>query len=960
MKPAASRRAILFYIRGDLKAYDTRLSPYLNRVEALVLRHTQIIQKARDFGSLDKPCSKRSPRSVPRREIAMMTGDEHEQAEATAPPQVAVAPGKKHTFACVRCSDRKVKCDRQDPCNACVRHNAPCIFRQPKPPRRRRAAFKDEPADVLKRYEALLRANGIDPDQHVDLHDSADGESAQHGSAKGDSPSVLANRTIQEAVSSSKIAPTSRPAESRQAFWPQILQDQSGRTKFVDNSLWNRIAQEIRDGGENLDEDASDSEEESPEDNEVLQQDFVSVFSHSSPIAAPIHPDPDTIRRLWKIYETNVNPQFKFLHVPTFEQALEKAIANLDRIPRGFEALLFSIYSTAVLSMPPEDCKEEFGVSHGSLLHKYVTATQNALLRAKFMSTTSLVVVQALLHHLISVRTTYEPRAVWNFTGLVLRIAEGMGMRMDGTRLGLPPFETEMRRRMWWQLSVHDFRCAEMCGQAKFRSADVDLGQPEIPTNCDDSDLHPAMTSMPILRTDCATEMLWVMFRTELSGFARGQVARMKKAGIPNDVSPEEFLIMDDLEHKDRLVEQVKDLMETKYLRYCDPTQPLHLFTLLATRAALKLMRFTCHHPRRWAYLTNVPEEEKELCWDLGISVLDYYITMQTNPTLRCFRWNVSYFIQWHIVIHTLDTLRATPARKDADKAWTSIHAIYEHNSHLLLNTNRPVFMAIGNLCLKAVEAKESACEKEGRKKPVWPGYVDKLRQQREAARKRRDVVLAERRRAGMAGLDINRSPEMGVEQARHQDVQVDERGAQYQAHHKEAGNGLVSTTYGSAAAATHQSNSGSIPSWSGTNAYSMPSTSTTTSQMYQDPQQIPYQSIPNAYSTNQFYFQDPSIPYTSTNQTYTDLLDTDLKMTEATIFPTMMTGGYDFDSDMMLAQGSSLDTPGGGVVDWTRWDEFFGGGGWKAGGPNAGRAVGMESGGAGDGGDGIDRRGLR
>ena len=75
----------------------------------------------------------------------------------------------KPTSACVRCSERKVRCDKKIPCDTCVRHSVQCIFRAPKQSRKRRelAKFKSE-NERLKRYEALLRENGIDPNKVID------------------------------------------------------------------------------------------------------------------------------------------------------------------------------------------------------------------------------------------------------------------------------------------------------------------------------------------------------------------------------------------------------------------------------------------------------------------------------------------------------------------------------------------------------------------------------------------------------------------------------------------------------------------------------------------------------------------------------------------------------------------------------------------------------------------------
>jgi hypothetical protein len=67
------------------------------------------------------------------------------------------------TFSCVRCAERKVKCDRQKPCGACVKHNVDCVFQVSKPPRKKAKRVKVQVlADRLNQYEALLQRHGID------------------------------------------------------------------------------------------------------------------------------------------------------------------------------------------------------------------------------------------------------------------------------------------------------------------------------------------------------------------------------------------------------------------------------------------------------------------------------------------------------------------------------------------------------------------------------------------------------------------------------------------------------------------------------------------------------------------------------------------------------------------------------------------------------------------------------
>ena len=73
------------------------------------------------------------------------------------------------TYSCIRCADRKVKCDRQRPCSACVKHNVDCVFNPSPPARKKRDRAKHQIlADRLRHYEALLQEQGIEPSRLPD------------------------------------------------------------------------------------------------------------------------------------------------------------------------------------------------------------------------------------------------------------------------------------------------------------------------------------------------------------------------------------------------------------------------------------------------------------------------------------------------------------------------------------------------------------------------------------------------------------------------------------------------------------------------------------------------------------------------------------------------------------------------------------------------------------------------
>ena len=477
-------------------------------------------------------------------------------------------------------------------------------------------------------------------------------------------------------------------------------------------------------------------------DSEISDNDFSYVLGSKSSIT-PSHPPPEFIYQLWQTFIDRVNPLTKVIHVPTLQHAIDKAVADMQHIPKGFEALMFAIYSTAVVSLTNEECEEMLGETRAALLPRYTAATKGALYRARFMSSTSIVVIQALLLHLLSIRDSYEPRAVWSLTGVAIRIAEGMGMGLDGTLLGLSPFEIEIRRRIWWQIKMHDFRAAELSGQSKMRHLDVSETTPKHPTNVNDSELYPAMSQPPVGSTK-PTEMIWCMFRSDLASFAATQKSKAQSLAKTGATS-EEYSAVDDVAMKDDFIKLLIDMIETKYLRFCDPSLPLQLMTLLGARITTNLMTFRSHHPRRWANLDQVPESEQRLVWSTVIQLLEQYSMLQSNPQLRPFAWNVPYFIQWEAVIHVLDTLRVKPTHIDANRAWKLIDALYENNSEILLSTNRPIFVVVGNVCLKAFDVRPIGSNQANRPPSGPPAYITKLREQRESATARRELSLSRR-----------------------------------------------------------------------------------------------------------------------------------------------------------------------------------------------------------------------
>lgn len=82
---------------------------------------------------------------------------------------------------------------------------------------------------------------------------------------------------------------------------------------------------------------------------------FVLGYRSADVDLRPLHPLPSQIPYMWQVYQENVDPIVKILHVPTVEILVKETRKNLDSLTPGNEALMFAIYFAAITSMDEED-----------------------------------------------------------------------------------------------------------------------------------------------------------------------------------------------------------------------------------------------------------------------------------------------------------------------------------------------------------------------------------------------------------------------------------------------------------------------------------------------------------------------------------------------------------------------------------------------------------------------------
>ena len=148
----------------------------------------------------------------------------------------------------------------------------------------------------------------------------------------------------------------------------------------------------------------SEEDDDSPEmaKNEPNHQAECLLFGQPAPVNLhSSHPQPLQIFKLWQTCLDNVNPLVKLFHAPTVQQMILEASGNLDKLSTSTEALMFAIYLCATMSLSEEECKSMMGKSRAAIVLRFANAAQQALVNAKVLQSSNMVVLQAFTLFLV-------------------------------------------------------------------------------------------------------------------------------------------------------------------------------------------------------------------------------------------------------------------------------------------------------------------------------------------------------------------------------------------------------------------------------------------------------------------------------------------------------------------------------------------------------------------------------
>jgi hypothetical protein len=339
-------------------------------------------------------------------------------------------------------------------------------------------------------------------------------------------------------------------------------------------------------------------------------------------------------------------------------------------------------------------------------------------------------------------RINFDAQTLWTLSGVAFRIAQRIGLHREDKTGAFTPFELELRRRLWRQLMILDHTSCELAGSSPNYSMLSRAWDAPLPLNVNDSDLDPDMAELPPER-EGATEMIFCALRCEFSSFflhiSRGTSTAYDTFSTPSHSIESSIAV------KDGVINELQQKLEQKFLRFCDPLNPLHSLTCrlrqwtcveitltihaaIAARAAICGMRLRAHHPRQYPDGgASLPQSEKDMLFSLSLQIMQYDSLAYTNKSLQGYHWHIIVYFQWHALIYLLSELRSRKMGDEADKGWDQIEDSFHHHPEIIGDRDYALYSAVRLLALKSWEDREAEF-RELRIPLQTPEFITKLR----------------------------------------------------------------------------------------------------------------------------------------------------------------------------------------------------------------------------------------
>jgi hypothetical protein len=274
---------------------------------------------------------------------------------------------------------------------------------------------------------------------------------------------------------------------------------------------------------------------------------------------------------------------------------------------------------------------------------RYRLGTEQALGQANFLTNPDITLLQALAIYLNVLQYTGETKTAWVLAGVLVRAAVSMKLHLDDSKFGnISPFDTQIRRRLWWQICLIDSK-SDNSQLFAFKLSES-MFETEKPTNTDDANLDPTMSQVP-LHSQGWSDMSVFLLRCEIWTLSR------------------QFQSIPDINQKREVFKRKENRIYETYLSHLDTTQPIQAFMGTNVRLFLtKLNLILLPKPHSTNNRQSHEPAQVHKIFSFCLAVIDYTFALQNEPRWSGWRWQIqSQQPPWNALRTVLGHLSTVP-----------------------------------------------------------------------------------------------------------------------------------------------------------------------------------------------------------------------------------------------------------------------------------------------------------
>lgn len=340
-----------------------------------------------------------------------------------------------------------------------------------------------------------------------------------------------------------------------------------------------------------------------------------------------------------------------------------------------------------------------FGCTKSDLSYRYRLGFEHALAKADFFNVPDIILVQALTIFLFLLRRHDSPRFVWMMTGLVIRMAQALGLHRDGSHFKhLTPYEVEIRRRVWWAVCLLDLRASEDQGTDLTSTSGFDT---KLPLNINDTDIGPETKQTPS-EHHSLTDMTFTLVSFEMTDVMRRLTAQAAGDGAS---SPE---------NQRRLLNEIYERLDGLYLQYSTETNNIaYWVSVTLTRLVIAKMALLIYFPILFSSPSeHVSEEIRTNLLVSAIEVAEYNHALNSEKACRHWRWLFQTCTQWHAIVYLVIETSRRPWSPIVERAWVALHSSWLIPAQSKSENPLRILFPLRKLMAKAQKHREAELER--------------------------------------------------------------------------------------------------------------------------------------------------------------------------------------------------------------------------------------------------------